>query len=103
MAKLIQRFPNAIRENPSGGGMAALPSSAFKDRRDWKTKWKFPSSWLLPLDHVAQQGVTWIELMLAFEIATRVMSTGVKVTRRGKERENGSKIGKGDDTVAQRS
>jgi ribonuclease HI len=114
--KLIQRFPNAIRENPSGVGGGVRLGPVPHKLCEGKTRWKYPSSWLLPLkwywenlefprhhDHLAEQGVTWIELMLDFEMATRVMLTGAKVTRRGKEREKGPQIGKGYDTVAQRS
>ena len=41
--------------------------------------------------------------MLDFEMTTRVILTGARVTRRGKERERVPEIGKGEDSVAQRS
>ena len=48
------------------------------------------------------KGITWIELTLDFEIATRVMLTGSRTTRKGKELTTNYE-GKGPDTVRQRA
>jgi hypothetical protein len=116
IGNLIHRFPNAIRENPSGGGVGVRLGPVPQKLCEGRTRWKYPNSWLLPLkwyweklefplhhDHLARQGVTWIKLMLDFEMATRVMLAGARVTRRGKVRERVPEMGKGDDSVAQRS
>lgn len=46
-------------------------------------------------------GISWIEAMTEFEIATRVMLEGTKVTRRGKEARDTK--GNGSGSVGQRA
>ena len=51
----------------------------------------------------SQKGVSWIEMAIDFEIATRVMMTGKKLTRaKAKERQE-AREDKGEDTVTQRA
>jgi ribonuclease HI len=113
--KLIERFPNAIRTNPTGGGVCVKLGSIPRTLSEGRTRWSYPIHWLLPLkwywehlefpcedDELSRKGVSWLELVTDFEIATRVMLCGTKVTRKGCEKRKGSHHGKGSDTVAQR-
>lgn len=71
--------------------------------------WKAPLEWywknvstIGDSTEETDKGVTWIEMVLDFEISTRVMLTGSRITRKGKELTINIE-GKGPDTVRQRA
>ena len=71
--------------------------------------WKAPLEWywknIATINCSSEEtgkGITWIEMTLDFEIATRVMLTGSRTTRKGKELTTNNE-GKGPDTVRQRA
>jgi hypothetical protein len=77
-------------------------------------RWRYPTHWIPPLkwywgqieeyivsNPVSESGVSWIELAMDFEIATRTMLTGKSTTKKGTKYE--VKDGKGQETVSQRA
>ena len=82
------RFPGGVCPSPGGPfirhTLGPIPTSLMAKAREWK----FPYSWIVPLhwyinslDFPAQPqendpGVSWIELTIDFEIATRVQLLG---------------------------
>jgi ribonuclease HI len=113
--KMRHRFPNAAWRNPEGQAAAKKLGPIPSNIKNGTTRWNYPSDWVVPLkwyweglefvkreDDTSKLGVTWIELAIDFELATRVMLNGGNWKMKVQQQRR-CQDGKGDTTVTQRA